>query len=103
MLKRANLDLALKLLLGPTFHVYFQPPNNLELQYPACIYSFDGFNNKIADNTLFVQFERYSVKLIVDTHLDPFALSLMKNPRFTYVTSYPTGAAQFTYIFRTTI
>jgi hypothetical protein len=103
MHNRMKLDASLKELLGLTFHVYFQPPNNIELQYPACIYTFDGFNNRVADNALFMQFERYSLRLIVATQVEPIVLSLMKNPKFTYVTSYPTGAAQFTYIFRTTI
>jgi len=103
MHKRLQLDATLKALFGPTVHVYYQAPNNIELQYPACIYTFDGFNNQFADNTLYVQFERYSIKLIVATQVEPFVLSLMKNPKFTYVTSYPTGAAQFTYLFRTTI
>jgi hypothetical protein len=103
MFNRLRLDAELKTLLAPAVSVYYQPPNNVELHLPACIYTFETFNNKDADNVHFLQFERYTVKLIVPTMAESYVMALMKNPKFTYVTSYPTGAAQFTYIFRTTI
>lgn len=103
MNKRLALDAKLKSLFGTAVSVYFQPPNNLEIQVPACVYDFDGFNNKDADGVRYLQFERYRVKMIVPTVSDPIIMSLLKNPQFAYVTMYPSGATQFTYLFRTTI
>jgi hypothetical protein len=103
MLNRLRLDTELKALFGPTVTVYYQPPSNVEMRFPACIYSFENFVSKLADNVRYIQFERYSVKLLVPTMAEPFVMDLLKNPKFTYVTSYPTGAAQYVYIFRTTI
>lgn len=42
-------------------HVYFQPDSNVKLVYPCIIYTFDGFNDKKADNKNYVTHGRYSI------------------------------------------
>lgn len=45
-------------------NVYFQPPNNLKINYPAIVYSRDGMNLKHADDVVYSNKRRYSVMLI---------------------------------------
>lgn len=103
MIKRLQLDAKLKALLGPTVTVYFQPPSGIELSIPACIYTFEGVNNRNADGTIYVQFERYTVKIITTDLLEPFVMNLIKNRDFSFSTMYPTGHSQYVYLFRTSI
>lgn len=103
MNKRIPLDTKLKNLLGPTVHVYNQPPSNMELIIPACIYTFAGTSNRYADGVLYGQLERYTVKLIVQTASDSNVLSLLRNIDFSFSTQYASGVNQHTYIFQTSI
>lgn len=45
-------------------HVYFQPPNNIDLQFPCIIYSRNGSNSKFADNVRYAHAKRYQVTVI---------------------------------------
>lgn len=52
------------LLESITPHVYFQPPSNLQLQYPCIIYARDGADSKRADNETYSYTQRYMVTII---------------------------------------
>lgn len=52
------------LLESITPHVYFQPPNNLELQYPCIVYQRDGGRSEYADNRPLWHTKRYQVTVI---------------------------------------
>lgn len=44
--------------------VYFQPPNNIALEYPCIVYSRSGSELEHADNALYRQTKQYSVTVI---------------------------------------
>jgi len=45
-------------------HVYFQPPENLVMQYPAIVYRRDYHSSEHADNRPYSQKMRYQVTVI---------------------------------------
>lgn len=47
-----------------TEHVYFQPPPNIEMQYPCVIYAIDGAFVGRADNELYRHANKYQVTVI---------------------------------------
>lgn len=53
----------LKDLFGSS-NVYYQPPENLKLQYPAIVYSKNRKTNAKADNIKYLNHNRYEVIVI---------------------------------------
>lgn len=49
-------------------HVYFQPPENLKIEYPAIIYNIENIDQKFANNMTYNKDRAYLVMLI---HPDP--------------------------------
>jgi hypothetical protein len=47
-----------------TPNVYFQPPNNVQMTYPAIVYARDGSDVKHADNSPYHLTKRYQVTVI---------------------------------------
>lgn len=47
---------------------YFQPPENLKMEYPCIVYEKDGIHQSHADNRWYLGKDRYTLKLI---HRDP--------------------------------
>lgn len=45
-------------------HVYFQPPSNVQMQYPCIVYHRDFIQMDRADNDIHIQSNRYSVTVI---------------------------------------
>lgn len=45
-------------------NVYFQPPENIKIQYPAIIYSRSDIKNRAADNRVYSQDFEYKVTVI---------------------------------------
>ena len=45
-------------------NVYFQPPENLKMEYPAIKYERDDISNTYADNKVYFSKRRYSVTVI---------------------------------------
>lgn len=60
MAPRVELQAVLEELLG-SGDVYFQPPANVQLAYPAIVYQRDDINNKFADNGPYSMHQRYQV------------------------------------------
>lgn len=58
-----KLQLKLEDLLGQR-HVYYQPPENLKLEYPAIRYSVSKIESRHADNVKYSNFTRYEVTVI---------------------------------------
>lgn len=58
-----RLDLQ-KLLEEITTNVYFQPPTNIQLEYPCIIYKRDFADTKFADNSPYAFKQRYMVTII---------------------------------------
>lgn len=44
--------------------VYFQPPESIEMEYPAIVYSLNGIQNTFADNTVYTQSRVYQITII---------------------------------------
>jgi hypothetical protein len=52
------------LLEGVIEHVYFQPPMNIQMQYPCIVYSRDGSSADHANNGLYRHAKQYQVTVI---------------------------------------
>ncbi len=61
--KRLQLQALFEALLG-TRNVYFQPPSNVQMQYPCVVYQRDSDNAVFADNVPYRQLKRYQVTVI---------------------------------------
>lgn len=53
----------LEMILGSE-HVYFQPPSNVQMEYPAIVYSIDFASSQFADNNPYRRMWRYQVTYI---------------------------------------
>ena len=61
--RRLKLHQKLIELLGNN-HVYYQPPENIKLEYPAIVYSKNRINNRFADNLVYKQNLTYQIIVI---------------------------------------
>lgn len=61
--KRQEFQRLLEEILG-TSHVYFQPPENLKMQYPCIVYVRDNADSRYADNYPYRYTKRYQVTVI---------------------------------------
>ena len=52
------------ILEGILENVYFQPPTNIQMQYPCIVYSRDGTSLDHANNELYRHAKRYQVTVI---------------------------------------
>lgn len=62
-LKREELQSLLESLLG-TRNVYFQPPENLKMQFPCIVYKRDRADTEFASNLPYRYVKRYQVMVI---------------------------------------
>lgn len=60
---RLELQVVLKELLGSD-HVYFQPPQNLQMAYPCIVYRRDDISARYADNVRYKHMRKYEVTVI---------------------------------------
>jgi hypothetical protein len=63
-------------------HVYFQPPTNVQLQYPCIIYMRDFADTKFADDIPYTKTKRYMVTVIdpnPDSEIPDMVASLPKS------------------------
>jgi len=63
MARRLDLQTLLETLLGSE-NVYFQPPTNLQMAYPAIVYKRDDIQPAFADNNPYRLTTRYMVTVI---------------------------------------
>jgi hypothetical protein len=52
------------LLEGLTEHVYFQPPSNIQMQFPCIVYKRSASRSEHADNRPYSRFKSYEVTVI---------------------------------------
>lgn len=62
-LDRSQFNQVLRDILGSE-HVYFQPPSNIEMQYPAIVYERSQADTQFAGNLPYKVTKRYTVTLI---------------------------------------
>lgn len=79
MSSRLNLHEELCTLLG-TRNVYFSPPTNVQMKYPAIVYELGGINNNFANNEVYKQSLSYEVTLIDKNPDSEFVEKLSKFP-----------------------
>lgn len=53
-----------EILLAICPHVYFQPPSNIQMQYPCIVYGRDNADTVFADNSPWRRIQRYQVTVI---------------------------------------
>lgn len=63
MVRRHQLQELLESLLESE-NVYFQPPNNLQMQFPAIVYERDYSKTEFADNNPYSNRQRYSLTVV---------------------------------------
>lgn len=86
--QRLQLQTLLEETLGSS-NVYFQPPENLQIQYPCIVYSRDGEDNKFADNAKYKQKWRWMLT-VIDLDPDSDILDRVSNlPMCTFDRWYP--------------
>lgn len=61
--RRLDLHSILKELLGSD-NVYFQPPSNIQMQYPCIVYQRDRAKTEFANNSPYRYKKRYQVTVI---------------------------------------
>lgn len=61
--QRLELQDLLEAILGSR-HVYFQPPANVQMEFPAIVYKRDDLATEFADNQPYRRTQRYSVTII---------------------------------------
>jgi hypothetical protein len=57
-------NLLLELMPEGQKHVYFQPPENVKMQYPCIVYNRDAVDTKFADNSPYSRTKRYQATVI---------------------------------------
>lgn len=62
---RLQLQSLLETLLGSN-NVYFQPPPNLEMEYPCIVYDVDQASTDFADNAPYNYVKRYQITVMAE-------------------------------------
>lgn len=62
---RLILQAKLESILGED-HVYYNPPENLRMKYPAIRYKLSDYDKKHADNCVYIGFNEYELTVISD-------------------------------------
>lgn len=87
MADRLDLQELLERMLGSS-NVYYQPPENVKIKYPAIIYSKDGIDDVPADDTKYLINKSYEI-IVVDRRPDnPVIDKLLSLPLSRYDRSY---------------
>ena len=69
-------------------NVYFQPPENLKMDYPAIKYSLDKIDEKFANNRRYISIRRYSL-IVISRKPDPEIINkLLDLPMCTFDRPY---------------
>ena len=69
-------------------NVYFQPPENLKMNYPAINYSLDKIDEKFANNRRYISIRRYSL-IVISRKPDPEIINkLLDLPMCTFDRPY---------------
>lgn len=81
--RRLKLQALLESLLGSR-NVYFQPPDNLAMEYPAIVYSRDYAYSASANNAPYVREKRYAITVIDQDPDSEFPDKIAALPKSTF-------------------
>jgi hypothetical protein len=84
---RIDLQERFELILGST-NVYFQPPENRQIQYPCIIYKRDTADTTFADNNPYRYEQRYQVTYISQNPSDLARMKIAALPTCLFVRHY---------------
>jgi hypothetical protein len=84
---RLDLQTLLEGLLGSS-NVYFQPPSNISMEYPAIVYNRDYQATEFADNIAYSMTTRYRVTVIAKDPDSPIPSLVGGLPMSTFVRHY---------------
>lgn len=87
MASRLELQSKLEELLGSE-NVYYQPPANVQMSYPAIKYSKKNINTKYADNKSYNNFQSYEIIVLDYSPDNPVIQKLLGLPYCSYDTNY---------------
>lgn len=87
MARRQELQTLLELLLGSS-NVYFQPPENVKMQYPCIVYMRDFASTEFASNNPYRYTKRYQLIYISRDPDDPIPDQIAKLPMCSFVRFY---------------
>ena len=59
-------------------NVYFQPPDNLNLKFPAIVYNYDDVDDKFANNAKYGSIPGYQV-IVIDRNPDSAIANQINN------------------------
>lgn len=68
IMNRETLQVILEHIVGSK-NVYFQPPDNLQMKYPAIVYSRERIENTFADDSVYKQDYAYQI-IVIDKDPD---------------------------------
>lgn len=85
--RRLELHSILVAVLGSN-NVYFQPPPNVQMKYPAIVYELNGIDNKMANNQVYIQHPGFKVTTIDKNPDSEIPGKVSRLPYARYVTSY---------------
>src|SRR4051812_24911673 len=86
--KREQLQALLETLLGSS-NVYFQPPSNVQMQYPAIVFHLDDEKKLYAGNAVYNLTKRYQVTHITDDPDSPVLDAIAALPMCSFDRFYP--------------
>lgn len=87
MKRRVELHNVLVKILGSN-NVYFQPPANVRMKYPAIVYSRNDMDNQHADNIPYIQKMGYQIVYISKDPDDPVVQKIADLPYCRYDRHY---------------
>ena len=90
MNKRKELHDFLKNLINCD-HVYYQPPPNIKMQYPAIVYYRSDIDNQCADNSVYSQHYAYELTVIDSDPDSEIVSKISRIPTARYERHYNAG------------
>lgn len=84
--------------ISPDCTVYFQPPSNIYMSYPAIRYKLSNIGNRHADNSVYIQQNTYEVTVIDHDPDSEISEAVSRIPGCRFVRSYEAdGLNHFVY------
>lgn len=87
MPSRIELDAIIRAILG-SGNVYFQPPESIEMKYPAVVYSLSNIENSFANDGVYLSDRQYTLILIDKNPDSPLVAKFVSLPTCRFDRAY---------------